>query len=222
MVRKMLLLFFMVPGTRAQSWSRHQPPWDSALGSKEDKQALGASQRHRLAGQKSLPWGSAKQSPVIFFSRFPGFKTSSQTYWEFSLPRRSQEPEGQGTLPFQRFQAQEQPAPVLILSNTRSLASGRQVKAAQENMKWVGLEGPSQCSWQRWPGSSRRFLTFPFLGTGPILSSWNCHHFSELNNYRMAIFASFPEKGPSPISSSVPFQQEWEERARKDQMINLK
>ena len=93
--------------------------------------------------QKSVPWGS-----TVLFQLF-----SSQGSQDPRLPAKptgnpasagdSQEPEGQDALPFGRFQAQKQPAPVLTVSAARSLASERKVKAAS------GEPGMSQAGGHR-------------------------------------------------------------------------
>lgn len=75
------------------------------------------------AEQRFSPQQSTSHIPVIFFPRLPAKPTGNPASLGVSQ-------EGQAAVPLYRFQAQEQPAPVLTLTTTQSLASGKQVKAA--------------------------------------------------------------------------------------------
>lgn len=77
MVRKVLLLFFMVPGTSCgRTFQSPELVTSSAslrlaLGSKEDKQALGASQRSRLGRAEGLTLGTCQPEFSYFLLKIP-------------------------------------------------------------------------------------------------------------------------------------------------------
>lgn len=176
MVRKMLLLFFMVPGDyapRAKSWSPHQTQlWVASKTSKP----LEPIRRTEWGEQMSSPRGSNSRIPAISFSRFPGSKTSSQIYWESSQPRSFPGAQRTWCTSFLKIPGSGAACTMLTLNITRNLALGKQVKAAyvEHGMSQAGRS--DRCSWQRWPS----FSQFPDL---PL--SWHqpCSKFLKLSPF---------------------------------------
>lgn len=140
-----------VPGTTSQSPELVTSPASPRLRSGWQRGQAGPWSQSGTDWAEVLTLGICQSESSYFLLKIPRIQDfhsnplGIQPALEFPGAR------GTGCASFERFQTQEQPAPVLVLSNTRSLASGRQVAAAQESMKRVGPEGPSHCSWQRWP-----------------------------------------------------------------------